>query len=224
MPELRWILLAIGAIVVLGLWAYGAFRNPRSRVDDNLIDAAHDAEPPELTDVLEPGLDLDEIEALGRSLQRGHGGATPDPDDGPKLIIALHVSRAAQPIDGTELFPAFEEAGLEYGSMDIFHHVLDDGREAFSVANMVEPGTFDPTVLVEGIETPGVTLFTVLPGPLAGMPTFERMLSCGRRLAEMLGADLLDESRSAVTRQTEAHLRERIAAFEARLGAQGDDG
>ncbi len=89
---------------------------------------------------------------------------------------------------------------------------------------MVEPGTFDPTVLVEGIETPGVTLFAVLPGPLAGRATFERMLSCGRRLAEMLDADLLDENRGAVTRQTEAHLREKIATFEARLGARGGDG
>jgi FtsZ-interacting cell division protein ZipA len=219
MPELRWILLGIGAVVVIGLWLYGAMRNPRPRIDDNLIDAAHDAEPPELTDVLEPGLDLDEIEALGRSLQRDHG----DIDDGPHLILVLHVARPQRPIVAIELFPAFEEAGLTYGSMDIFHHALDDGREAFSVANMVEPGTFDPTVLIEGIETPGVTLFAVLPGPLPAMPTFERMLSCGRRLAEMLGADLLDENRNTFTKQTEAHLRERIAEFQARLRGKGGD-
>ncbi len=224
MPELRWILLAVGVLVIVGLWLYGSRRPPRPRIDGNLIDAVHDAEPPELTDVLEPGLDLDEIEALGLRVHRASGTHTFDPDaTGPRLIVALHVARPARPILGIELFPAFEEVGLEYGSMDIFHHVLEDGREAFSCANMVEPGTFDPTVLLEGITTPGVTLFAVLPGPLAGPATFERMLSCGRRLSELLGAELLDENRSAVTKQAEAHLRERIATFEAGVGRPGDD-
>ncbi len=219
MSELRWTLLAIGAVVLLAVWWLGG-RKSRRRIplDENLIDAARDEEPPELTDVLEPGLALDEIEALGRSLQRqvkDNGEPAPSTPDG-SMILAIHVARPAQPISALELFPALDDAGLTYGQMDIFHHELEDGREAFSAANMVEPGTFDPTTLVEGISTPGVTLFAVLPGPLSASDTLDRMLACARKLADSLDAEVLDEGRGAMSKQTENALRERVVAFDAR--------
>ena len=210
MPGLRWILLAIGAAVLVGVWAYARFKKRPKRVllDENLIDAARDGDPP----LLDDGLTPDEIEALGRSLQR----EVRDDEDAPlttpsdELILTLHVARDA-PITGAELYPALLEEGLGFGRMDIYH--ADD--DAFSLANMVEPGTFDP-VAPDGFTTPGVTLFAVLPGPVASGPTLERMLSCARGLADALDATVLDESRSVLTRQTEAHLRERVTAFEAR--------
>lgn len=219
MSELRWILLAIGVVVLFAVWWLGG-RKSRRRIplDENLIDAARDEEPPELTDVLEPGLDLDEIEALARSLQRqvseddGPAHATPEGS----MILAIHVARVANPISAIELFPALDDAGLTYGQMDIFHYELDDGREAFSAANMVEPGTFDPTTLVEGISTPGVTLFAVLPGPLSASDTLDRMLKCARKLSELLDAEVLDDGRGVMSKQTENALRERVVAFDAR--------
>jgi cell division protein ZipA len=212
MTELRWILLAVGAAVLFAVWLYGrmAKRPKRRPFDENLMDAVRDDEPPELNDVLEPGLSADEIEALGRSLQREVRDDDGVDDDGERLILTLHVARD-RPIPGDILYPALLDEGLAFGRMDIYH--ADD--DAFSVANMVEPGTFNP-LQPEGFETPGVSLFAVLPGPLAGGPTLERLLSCARGLAAEFNATVLDETRSALTKQTEAHLRERVAAFEAR--------
>lgn len=222
MSELRWILLGLGALVLLAVWAFGRRKAPRREpLGENLIDAVHEDDLPELTEVMEPGLDLEEIEALGRSLQRQVRDEEPLPADAPQMILALHVSRAARPIDALELFPALDEAGLKYGQMDIFHYELEDGQEAFSVANMVEPGTFDPTTLVEGISTPGVTLFAVLPGPLPAVDTLKRMLGCARGLASTLEAEVLDEGRGVLGRQTENALRERAAEFDARVRGHG---
>ncbi|MEX0899899.1 MAG: cell division protein ZipA C-terminal FtsZ-binding domain-containing protein [Gammaproteobacteria bacterium] len=216
MTELRWILLAVGAAVLFAVWLYGriAKRPKRRPFDENLMDAVRDDDPPELNDVLEPGLSAAEIEALGRSLQREVRDDAGD-DASEQLILTLHVSRD-RPIPGDILYPALLDEGLAFGRMDIFHHEADDGAgEVFSVANMVEPGTFNP-LQPEGFATPGVSLFAVLPGPLAGGPTLERLLSCARGLAAEFNATVLDETRSALTKQTEAHLRERVAEFEAR--------
>lgn len=217
MTELRWILLAVGAAVLFAVWLYGrmAKRPKRRPFDENLMDAVRDDDPPELNDVLEPGLSADEIEALGRGLQREVRDDDAEDDAGEQLILTLHVARD-RPIPGEILYPALLDEGLAFGRMDIFHHEADDGVGViFSVANMVEPGTFNP-LQPEGFETTGVSLFAVLPGPLAGGPTLERLLSCARGLAAEFNATVLDETRSALTKQTEAHLRERVAAFAAR--------
>ena len=213
MAELRWILLAVGIAALFAVWMYGRIsRRPKRRpFDENLIDAVRDDEPPELRDVMQAGLSPDEIDALGRGLQREFRD---DLGEAPQLILTLHVTRE-RPIAGAELFPALVEAGLAFGRMDIYHHLLDDGGEVFSVANMVEPGTFP--LSPDDFETPGVTLFAVLPGPLAAAPTLERLLSCARGLAASLSATVLDDTRSVLTKQTEAHLRERAAAFETSL-------
>lgn len=210
MAELRWILLAFGAAVIVAIWLYGrhSAKPKRRPIDENLIDAVRD-DLPELNEVMEPGLRREDIEAL-----RGMRAV----DD---LILQLHV-RAYEPVTGAELFPVLVDAGLAFGRMDIFHMLDDDQREVFSVANMVEPGSFDP-LHPDTLETPGVSLFAVLPGPVSGGATLERMLSCARGLADALDGEVLDESRSALTRQTEAHLREQVAAFEARQRARSRD-
>lgn len=224
MSELRWAILGIGVVVMLAVWALGRKRPPRREpLGENLMDAVRDDDLPELTDVAEPGLDLEEIEALGRSLQR-EVRDDDDRADRPQMILAIHVARPARPIEAMELFPALDAAGLSYGQMDIFHYELEDGQEAFSVANMVEPGTFDPTTMIEGISTPGVTMFAVLPGPLSAVDTLQYMTGCARELAKALGAEVLDEGRGALGKQAENALREKAAAFDAQMRRFRGDG
>ncbi|MFN2301228.1 MAG: cell division protein ZipA C-terminal FtsZ-binding domain-containing protein [Gammaproteobacteria bacterium] len=216
MAELRWVLLAVGAAVIVAIWLYGRYAaKPKRRpIDENLIDAVRD-DLPELNDVMEPGLRREDIEAL-RGMRATNAPVTDE------YIVQLHV-KARTPVSGTELFPALIDAGLSFGRMDIFHHLDDSEGEVFSVANMVEPGSFDPLHPETLIETPGVSLFAVLPGPLPGGATLERMLSSARGLADALDGEVLDETRSAMTKQTEAHLRERVAEYEARQRARARD-
>lgn len=131
----------------------------------------------------------------------------------PDKLIVLHV--AAGPsgqIMGVQLKAALEAEDLEFGVMDIYHRLVPaaNGRvPQFSVANMLNPGTFDPAGMDE-FTTVGVSLFLQLPGPRDGMESFEAMLSCAQSLAARLGGQVLDASRSTLTPQGIEHIREGI--------------
>ena len=70
---------------------------------------------------------------------------------------------------------------LQHGKYDIFHRLHADGSIVFSVASMVEPGTFDLEKMGETLY-PGITLFAQLPGPVPGMHALNELVACARRL------------------------------------------
>jgi cell division protein ZipA len=139
--------------------------------------------------------------------------AAPDFDK----IVSLHIAaREGSLIRGSDLVVAAEKAGLSFGAMSIFHRMVDGRPEAgpvFSVANMVKPGTFDMRALDE-LQTPGLSFFMTLPGPLPGLDAWETMLPAAQRMAELLDASLLDEQRNALGRQRIAHLREELRRYD----------
>jgi len=134
-----------------------------------------------------------------------------------KPSLALFVmSHNNQLFSGSDLLSAMTDAGLRYGDMDIFHmHQQPDGSGPvlFSVANMMEPGTFDMQKMGD-FHSPGVAMFMRLPGPVDGERAFDKMLATGRLMAQQLDGELKDETRSTLTQQTIGHLRERITAFQ----------
>jgi cell division protein ZipA len=81
------------------------------------------------------------------------------------------------------------------------------------MANMVKPGSFDMSRL-DALQTPGVTLFMTLPGPLPALDAWEMLLPTAQRLAELLDATVLDEGRNALGRQRIAHLRDELRAWD----------
>ncbi len=108
----------------------------------------------------------------------------------------------------------FLRSNLKFGDMSIFHRVNPMTKELqFSIANAVEPGTFDFGD-VEAFKTAGVCLFLRLPGPQEAMQAFEDMLHVAKDLAQHLGGEIKDDRRSAMTAQTVEHCRQRIADFE----------
>ena len=115
------------------------------------------------------------------------------------------------------ILEALSDAGLIYGDMGIFHRLAREGNQPiFSCANMVKPGHFE----LDGIEdfvTPGVTLFLRLPGPVDGLKAFDEMYGSAQRIAETLGGELRDASRSMMCKQTAGHIREEIRDFKLRL-------
>jgi cell division protein ZipA len=140
--------------------------------------------------------------------------------EGNQLIIVLYiVAQRGRGLNGSDIFSALEEIGLKYGDMNIFHHYgvgeLKVKQAVFSVANIVEPGTFDLREMDE-FTTPGLALFLRLPGPFGGRVAFELMLNSAQRMAEELRGVLQDERHQFLTQKAITALRERIAQFEHR--------
>jgi cell division protein ZipA len=132
-----------------------------------------------------------------------------------RKIIALRLSTLPQRIPGEQLKAAFEAESLQHGKYDVFHRLDEHGNTIFSVASMVEPGTFDPEKMAQ--ETyPGVTLFTQLPGPIAGMLAFNELVACSRRLNTELGGTLQDERGVPLTVHRIERIRQEIGEFELR--------
>lgn len=119
---------------------------------------------------------------------------------------------------GMELLQLVLNCGMRYGEMDIFHRHedgFDKGKIQFSMANAIEPGTFNLDTMGES-ECPGVSFFMGLPGPKNSMKAFDFMLETAQALVRNLGGELRDERRAPMSEQTIAHCRQRIRDFERR--------
>lgn len=141
--------------------------------------------------------------------------AAPQAEPEEVLIINIMAPKGDM-FNGGELLDIVLKCGLRYGSMDIFHRYSDtkgEGALLFSMANMVRPGTFDLDAMDE-FTTPGVSLFMTLPIDADSMQSFDLMVETAQAISQTLGGELKDEQRSAMTRQTLEHCRQRISDFE----------
>lgn len=133
-----------------------------------------------------------------------------------EVIILNIMAPNGEQIEGELLLKALLLCGMRFGEMSIFHsyesvHMRE--KAVFSLANCVEPGTFDPDNMSE-FTTPGVCLFLELPGPLKSMKAFERLLLTAHKLADELNAQLYDEQRRPITQQTLERLRQKVLDVE----------
>lgn len=132
-------------------------------------------------------------------------------------IISLFVTaHEGQTFQGGDLLVVMEKAGLEFGDMGIFHRLLDGQTEdgaVFSVANMVKPGRFDLTDMRQ-MQTPGLSVFMALPGPLSALDAWDTMLPTAQRLARLLDGMVLDADRNALGRQGIAYMRDDLRAWD----------
>jgi cell division protein ZipA len=235
-PELRWILTAIGLALIVGVYLWS--RRDRSGDDDELMRrepgfGGH-AEPwrtPAGKDSL-PSFGLEEEAVPGQrgaapaqDAQEREDEAPALPPEGEQLIVALRL-RARQPegFDGSDLIKAFSAEGLEYGRFGAFHSLDERRRSRFLVASLVEPGSFEIEKMHE-LRCPGVSMFMVLPGPREPLTALEGMFTCARRLAERLDGEVLDDKGNALTMQHAGWLRERVVDYHRRskLASSGSD-
>ena len=141
-----------------------------------------------------------------------------EPAEIEEVIVINILAPDEQNFSGMELLQLILNCGMRYGDMDIFHRHedgFDRGKVQFSMANAIEPGTFDLETMGEG-ECPGVSFFMGLPGPKDSMKAFDFMLETAQALVRNLGGELRDERRTPMSDQTIAHCRQRIKDFERR--------
>jgi len=129
-------------------------------------------------------------------------------------IVAMRVNAVAPArLEGARLKETMLAEGLEFGRYEIFHRLHTDGRPIFSVASLREPGTFDLQAM-DATSYPGVTLFTVLPGPVGAADAVDDMMFTARALASQLGGALADERGIPLTPLRIARLREDALEYE----------
>ncbi len=136
----------------------------------------------------------------------------------PEVIVISVVMPSGGVISGAALLPTLLTLGLRFGDMDIFHRHEDNagnGKVTFSLANMMNPGTFDLDQ-IETFTTQGVSLFMTLPNAGDPFEVFEHLMSAAKQLSLEFGAQLLDDKRSVMTKQTEQHYMGKIREFERR--------
>ncbi len=137
--------------------------------------------------------------------------ATP-PSDEAVIILSLMAGEGST-FNGMQLLDAMELCGLHHGEMDIFHYTeLDSGKPLFSVANVLEPGSFDLQNIGD-IETPGLAMFMRLPAPIDGEKALLTFVQQAKRLKELLSGKLTDGQRRELTRETLDDLKSTARRF-----------
>ena len=230
--EMRVIILVIGLIALALIYLFGRPRKPgqgkrtlfrkesAGRVEPTIgdageVDPAAGGEPGIQLDLLGDGESGEATTETPKRPSKPLVGVRPDRPV--ERIVTLFVSaRTGHLIAGSDLVVAAEKAGLVFGDRGIFHRMVAGKHEQgpiFSMANMVKPGHFDMAQIGD-METPGVTFFMALPGPLPALDAWDALLPTAQRLAELLDANVLDEKRNALGRQGIAHVRDELRAWD----------
>ena len=134
---------------------------------------------------------------------------------GPKDIIVLYILPKADPNNqqtllGAQINSSAQAMGLSFGDMNIFHYTVD-GRNVFSLANMLEPGSFDPDTIHE-LRTTGLTVFMQLHKG-DPMDDLTEMLQRSYQLAGLLDARLCNHKRETLTEQDAENYRQQVREF-----------
>ena len=202
--ELRWVLLGLGALVVVGvyLWSRGILarvlpkmRHREARTEPSLGDEPAPGPTPE-----EPASLVTTVSAAER--------AKPGPD----RVVTLRLIPRGDELTAERAVLALHNAGLEHGRYAIFHRQLGSDREGFSVASLTEPGSFDLDHLDDSTIA-GLTFFVVLPGAGDPVARFDAMVETARAMSVELAADLFDERGSSWSSQRERYLREELIEY-----------
>ncbi|MGI9273313.1 MAG: cell division protein ZipA [Endozoicomonas sp.] len=143
-----------------------------------------------------------------------------------EVLVINVLAKGDSAFDGGRLLQSLLGSGMRFGDMSIFHRYSNrdgSGKILFSMANGVEPGTFDIDNL-ENTETTAVSFFMGMPGPRQPLEAFSLMEEAARQLVLDLGGELKDEQFSVMTQQTLEHCRQRIRDCERKQLAQKHSG
>ncbi len=190
---------------------------------DALGDLGDNSEASDVAPELEPSsaTKLSQADLFPEEIQPPKVPAAAEPVDysAPELaidrVVSMHVMASTQLIHGRQLLELLLQFGLRYGDMQIFHrheHPAGQGNVLFSMAQAVEPGTFNIDTLERDL-VPGVSFFMSLPGVKSTL-AYDLMVDTARRLAQELQADLLDAQSQPLTTVVLEQWRDEVMAYE----------
>ena len=203
MWDLRWVLLGLGALVLIAVYLWS-----RGIVSRDMLPSL-----PRRKERTEPSIGEPPVE---RAPQPTSLVETVSEEEkarpGPERVVALRLIPRGAELPTERAVAALRGAGLEHGRYAIFHRQLGTNREGFSVASLTEPGSFDLEHLGDA-SIAGLSFFLVLPGLGDPVSRFDAMVETARALSVELAADLFDERGSSWSSQRERYLREELIEY-----------
>jgi len=209
MTDLRWVLLALGVLVIVAvyLWSQGipqrllapiiALRKQKAADAIRVEPAFGDTEPSDFVEELPD-----------------YQPTAPAEPEIANTIVTLRLIPNEKEIACDRVILALRSAGLMHGRYGIFHkHASNSSDEPrFSVANLTEPGSFEISNLSE-TKIPGMSFFMVMPGEGEPVERFDEMVATARSLARDLDCELRDDKGSSWSIQRERYVREEIIEY-----------
>ena len=137
------------------------------------------------------------------------------PAEKERRIVGLRiVARNGERFTGSSVRQALQGEGFMHGDMQIFHRSTGDGRVLLSAASLTRPGSFDLATM-DSLLYRGLNLFAVLPGPLTGRETVDKLLLTGHTIAQRLRGELQDSRGELLNEARLAEMRREAAASDA---------
>ena len=126
------------------------------------------------------------------------------------IVVLYILAKPGRTLAGSQINSSAQAMGLRFGEMSIFHY-KSDGRNVFSLANMLEPGSFDANT-IHDLNTTGLTVFMQINGndPLDDLT---EMLQRSYQLAGLLDARLCNHRREPLTEQDAENYRTQVRNF-----------
>jgi cell division protein ZipA len=133
------------------------------------------------------------------------------------------LSNGPTGFSGRAIDQAARQFGLQFGLMNIYHKKNDQAlgcRHLFSLANLYQPGEFDPAK-VDRFRTQGLTLFMNVPCAYQPVRVFEQMVLVAKGLCEKLDGRLEDHEHHPLTDQGLMVIRTQIERLTAEMTNRG---
>ncbi|MFK5894012.1 MAG: cell division protein ZipA C-terminal FtsZ-binding domain-containing protein [Pseudomonadota bacterium] len=143
----------------------------------------------------------------------------PLPEGITDMVIAMSIQCDNHLFSGDEILAACAANNMILGEMNVFHYPADNNASTyalFSMANMVEPGTFDIDNM-DSFTTPGVSLFMQIPMKMNCIEAYNIFVERAKLLAKSLHAELYDEKFNLLSPQIISHTIEKINSFQHEL-------
>ncbi|MDG6881551.1 Cell division protein ZipA [Phocoenobacter uteri] len=127
-------------------------------------------------------------------------------------VLTLYlVAPEHQQFSGRQIVQHLEEIGFQYGEHKLFHRHIDNAASPviFSVANMVQPGTFDLDNLDE-FTTIGLAFFMYVPSCGNDVTNLRLMISTVESLSQSLGGFVLNDKQALFDEQSHIEYTQRL--------------
>ena len=157
---------------------------------------------------------LDALQTETTTVEEAREEPIPAPERESKVVAFAVMSQVGKIFSGKEILSLFSDLDLTFSEGSGFYikpGVSNVDNPLFTIANMVTPGNFDPTIFISQ-STPGLLLFTRLEVNAGAWKQFEAIVETAETLTERLDGVLCDEQHKAISGERMVEIQNDIAA------------